>query len=101
MGIKKDITNQRFGRLIAISQSGKDKHSIERIDNDGDYSPENCKWALPEEQANNKRNVKKYFLDGTMFTLSQLSQKFSINKSTIIYRLNKGLTLEQSIGRTV
>ncbi len=66
------------------------KHTLERIDNDGNYTPRNCKWATYTEQANNKRNNILIFVDGVEDTLSNWCRKFSVKQITAHMRIKRG-----------
>jgi len=76
--------------LLFLGDMGKrpsSKHSIERKDNLRGYSPENCKWALPAEQANNRRNVERFTHNGVTQTISGWSKTTGIKHGTLYYRL--------------
>jgi len=61
--------------------------TIERINNDGDYTPENCRWATVEEQGNNKRNNHYITYNGEIKTVTEWSRIFGIKKATVYNRI--------------
>lgn len=63
--------------------------SVERIDNNGWYSPENCKWATSTEQANNTRSTVFLDIDGETKSVSQWSVISGISSKTIASRLRR------------
>lgn len=70
-----------------ISSGIKKELSIDRIDVDGDYCPENCRWATNKEQVNNMRCNVKLEYKGKEYTIAQLSELLNINYQTIHKRL--------------
>ena len=69
---------------------GPTKFSLERIDNNGDYEPGNCRWATQIEQTNNKRGNRFIEVNGDRLTVAQASKKYGIKAGTICYRLDSG-----------
>lgn len=63
------------------------QHSLERVDNDNGYFPENVKWATAEEQAINRRSNRKYGFDGEVRTVSEWAKLTGIPYETLRKRL--------------
>lgn len=66
--------------------------TIDRIDNDGDYTPENCRWVSLKMQENNTSKNRKITVRGITKTIAEWSEIIGIPRTTLYYYSDEGLT---------
>lgn len=92
-----DEWNNSFARFWewASANGYADNLTLDRIDNDKGYSPDNCRWATMQEQQNRRRNNHIITINGISHTAAEWCAEYNIPQSTFFNRIKRGITGER------
>lgn len=86
--------------LVDMGKKPTRSHTIERIDNNGNYEPGNCKWATRKEQGANKSNNRLIEFNGEKLIAPEWARRLGMKKETLISRL-KRMSVERAFAYPV
>lgn len=83
--------------LADMGRKPSTKHTLDRKDPNGHYTPDNCVWATQTEQQNNRRNNRRVVYRGEELTLAQLAARTGHPPLRLRDRLNAGWSVEEAV----
>jgi len=93
--------SQGFKQFLADMGEPLEGQTIERINNDGNYGPDNCRWATRTEQARNKRNNRWLTANGETKTLKDWAASLGCAPAAILYRLRSGMSEQEAVTKPI
>lgn len=88
----------KFENFLAdMGERPFDGAQVDRINNNGDYTPENCRWASKDENNINKDNTRYVWYMGHQLTLRQLAEKTGLRLATLRNRHSRGWSDEKIV----
>jgi len=88
---------KRFDRFLVDMGPKPPGTWLDRIDNDGDYGPGNCRWATPTQQQRNRRSNRILEFMGEAHCIAEWGDRMGINRKSIEARLRNGWSVERTL----
>lgn len=90
---------QSFAPFLQDMGARPARMTIERIDNDGPYSPSNCRWATQAEQTRNRRGLRPITWRGRTLLVAEWARELRLKPVTVYMRLYAGMPLNRVFWR--
>lgn len=89
-----------FDNFFADMGNRPEGMTLDRINNDGDYEPSNCRWATTSEQLKNTSRIRHLTLNGETLSLVDWAKKIGVKANTLTMRLNSyGWSVEKALSK--
>jgi hypothetical protein len=93
------VKGQGFWNFLEDMGPRPDKHTIERIDNNGNYEPSNCRWATRKEQQRNRRVTLYITIEGVKYIVAALAEEYGFKADTIVARAKTCTTFAELVDK--
>lgn len=84
--------------IWALTNGYSDDLTLDRIDNSGDYCPENCRWVNMKKQNRNKSQTRKIEINGQTKCLKDWCKEFGISYHMVVQRIHRGMPELEALG---